>query len=66
MTEFKFTIDGKECVGRTGQTIIEAAGENGVYIPSLCRFEGLKPTGSCRVCHGPGRPDATWPPAPSP
>lgn len=50
MTEFKFTIDGKECGGRTGQTILEAAAENGVYIPALCRFEGLKPTGSCRVC----------------
>lgn len=50
MTEIKFTIDGKECKGRPGQTIIEAAKENGVYIPALCNYEGLKPAGSCRVC----------------
>jgi [NiFe] hydrogenase diaphorase moiety small subunit len=50
MSEIKFTIDGKECKGRPGQTIIEAAKENGVYIPALCNYEGLKPAGSCRVC----------------
>ena len=50
MTEIKFTIDGKECKGRPGQTIIEAAKENGVYIPALCNYEGLTPAGSCRVC----------------
>lgn len=50
MTEIKFTIDGKECRGKPGQTIVEAARENGIYIPVLCRFEGLKPAGSCRIC----------------
>ncbi len=50
MTEIKFTIDGKACVGKPGQTIVEAAKDNGVYIPVLCRYEGLKPSGSCRVC----------------
>lgn len=46
----KFTIDGKECLGKKGQYILEAARDNGIYIPSLCNFEGLKPKGSCRVC----------------
>ena len=50
MTEIKFTIDGRECKGRPGQTIIEAAKANGVYIPALCNYEGLEPAGSCRVC----------------
>jgi [NiFe] hydrogenase diaphorase moiety small subunit len=50
MSEIKFTIDGRECKGRSGQTIVEAAKENGVYIPVLCNYEGLKPAGSCRVC----------------
>jgi [NiFe] hydrogenase diaphorase moiety small subunit len=50
MSEIKFTIDGKECLGQTGQTIFEAAKANGVYIPVLCQYEGLKPVGSCRVC----------------
>ncbi len=29
---------------------MEAARENGVYIPTLCNFEGLKPAGACRMC----------------
>jgi [NiFe] hydrogenase diaphorase moiety small subunit len=50
MNKIKFTIDGKECFTEPGQTIMEAAKANGVYIPALCRYEGLKPAGSCRVC----------------
>lgn len=50
MNKIKFTIDGKECFGTPGQTIMEAALANGVYIPALCRYEGLKPAGSCRIC----------------
>jgi [NiFe] hydrogenase diaphorase moiety small subunit len=45
-----FIIDGKACTATAGQTILEAALENGVYIPSLCRYAGLLPAGSCRVC----------------
>jgi len=50
MSEIRFTIDGKPCVGKPGQTIVEAAKDNGIYIPVLCHFEGLKPVGSCRIC----------------
>lgn len=46
----KFLIDGRACTARPGQTILEAAKANGIYIPSLCAVEGLKPSGSCRVC----------------
>lgn len=46
----KFTIDGKECTGRPGQTIVEAARDNGVYIPVLCWLDGIAPTGTCRIC----------------
>jgi [NiFe] hydrogenase diaphorase moiety small subunit len=45
-----FTIDGKECRGAKGQTIVEAARDNGVYIPVLCHYDGLKPAGACRIC----------------
>ena len=45
-----FMIDGVEVKGKPGQTIIEAAGEAGIYIPRLCYKEGLSPHGSCRVC----------------
>lgn len=50
MTEVKLTIDGKPCAARPGQTILEAAKANGIYIPALCHYEGLKPSGSCRIC----------------
>jgi [NiFe] hydrogenase diaphorase moiety small subunit len=50
MSDIHFTIDGKPCVARPGQTIVEAANANGVWIPVLCRYEGLKPAGSCRIC----------------
>lgn len=46
----KFKIDGKEIIATKGQTIIEAATENGVFIPTLCNFTGVKPKGSCRIC----------------
>lgn len=50
MGDITFTIDGKECTAKEGQTIVEAAQANGVYIPVLCHFEGLKPAGTCRIC----------------
>ena len=50
MSDIHFTVDGKACVAQPGQTIVEAANANGVWIPVLCRYEGLKPAGSCRVC----------------
>jgi len=49
--KIKFTIDGKECIAKKGQYILEAALENGVYIPFLCNMEGVKPAGSCRLCN---------------
>jgi len=46
----KFKIDGKIITTEKGQTIVEAAKANGVYIPTLCNFEGLLPKGCCRMC----------------
>ncbi len=46
----KFTIDGKECEGKKGQYIVDAAAENGVYIPVLCHMKDVIPAGSCRIC----------------
>lgn len=50
MTTLKFKIDGKIITAEKGQTIVEAASANGVYIPTLCNFEGLPPKGCCRMC----------------
>ncbi len=46
----KFTVDGKDCIAKKGQYIVEAAKENNIYIPTLCNVEGLKPKGACRIC----------------
>jgi len=46
----KLTIDGKEILAKDGQTILEAAIENGIYIPNLCYHPDLKPIGGCRLC----------------
>jgi len=49
--KIKFTIDGKECFAEPGQNILDAATDNGVYIPSLCHMRGVKPAGACRLCN---------------
>jgi len=46
-----FEIDGKACYAEEGQSVIDAAKANGVFIPSLCHVEGVKAAGSCRVCN---------------
>jgi [NiFe] hydrogenase diaphorase moiety small subunit len=50
MSEISLTIDGRPCTAKPGQTIAEAARAAGIYIPTLCNYEGLKPVGSCRIC----------------
>lgn len=45
-----FTIDGIECMATKGQYLVDAAKENGIFIPTLCNYPGIKPKGSCRVC----------------
>lgn len=43
-------IDGKEYEFSPGETILEVAEKNGIYIPTLCYLKGASPTGSCRIC----------------
>ena len=45
-----FILDGVEVNAKSGQTILEAADEAGIYIPRLCAQKDLEPYGSCRVC----------------
>ncbi len=46
----RFRIDEHQITAEKGQTVVEAAKANGVYIPTLCNFEGVKPKGCCRMC----------------
>ena len=50
MSEIKLIINGKECVGQKGQTILEIAEANGIFIPTLCHLAKLKHYGACGVC----------------
>jgi len=49
--KIEFIIDGKKCIAEEGQNLIEAAKENGVYIPTLCHLKNVIPSGSCRICN---------------
>ncbi|OQW39786.1 MAG: NADP oxidoreductase [Proteobacteria bacterium SG_bin4] len=43
-------IDDVEIPFTPGQTIMEAALAAGQYIPHLCHYPGLPPSGNCRLC----------------
>lgn len=44
------SIDGKQISAREGETILEAAHEAGINIPTLCHLDGLSDVGACRLC----------------
>lgn len=50
MSEIKIIIDGKECIGKSGETILEIAQRAGIYIPTLCNDERVAHYGACGVC----------------
>ena len=45
-----FKIDGQEVIAQRGQTILQAAMDQDIYIPYLCYYPKMKPVGSCRTC----------------
>ncbi len=44
------SIDNQMIEFTDGQTILQVAQDNGIYIPTLCFIEGLPPYGGCRLC----------------
>jgi len=50
MANITLTIDGQVVEAEAGMTILEAAEEAGIYIPTLCHDPDLKPYGGCRLC----------------
>ena len=46
----QLTINNKKIGVEAGTTILEAAKQNGINIPSLCYLEGVHQFGSCRIC----------------
>lgn len=48
--KIKIYLNNKELFVDSGKTILEAAEENGVDIPTLCNDKRLNPFGSCFIC----------------
>jgi bidirectional [NiFe] hydrogenase diaphorase subunit len=44
------TIDGKQISAAEGVTLLQAAGEAGINLPTLCHLEGVYDIGACRLC----------------
>ena len=50
MAKISFILNGEKVVAETGSTILEAAQQNGVEIPTLCHDPRLNPSAACRLC----------------
>ncbi len=46
----RITLDGRMAEVARGATILDAAREMGITIPTLCTYRGLSPYGACRIC----------------
>ena len=45
-----FVMDSKEITVGEGKTLLEAARENGIDIPTICFHEATTPNALCRIC----------------
>lgn len=50
MSDIVLTIDGKEVKATAGMTLLQAAQQADIYIPTLCHHEKLEAFGGCRLC----------------
>jgi predicted molibdopterin-dependent oxidoreductase YjgC len=46
----ELTLDGRSVTVAAGSTILDAARESGVDVPTLCFLESLTPVNACRLC----------------
>jgi bidirectional [NiFe] hydrogenase diaphorase subunit len=50
MSVLTLTVNDRPITARAGQTILSAAQEAGIMIPTLCHLDGLSEAGACRLC----------------
>ncbi len=50
MDTVNIKFNGRDLTVKKGRTILEVAGENGIFIPTLCENEHLEHFASCRIC----------------
>jgi predicted molibdopterin-dependent oxidoreductase YjgC len=48
--EINITVDNRILKAEAGQTILQVAQRNNIYIPTLCAHKDLTPFGGCRMC----------------
>ena len=48
--EITLTLDGNEIIVEQGKTLLDAARENGMDIPTICFHEATTANGLCRMC----------------
>ncbi len=46
----KLDINGRTVDAQEGETLLVTARRAGIQIPTLCHYEGLPPSGACRMC----------------
>ncbi len=46
----ELTLDGRVVSAEEGESVLDVARREGVYVPTLCDDERLEPFGACRVC----------------
>ena len=46
----QFTINSKPVTAKKGETILNVARREGIYIPTMCYLEKTTPCASCRLC----------------
>lgn len=50
MAKIRVIINGREVLAPLGATVLEAASQAGIDIPTLCHHRALQPIGACRIC----------------
>lgn len=50
MTEVHLKINNRNVTAEAGQTVLEAARNAGIKIPTLCYLRNINKSGNCRVC----------------
>lgn len=50
MSDILITIDGKQCVAKEGEYVLNVARRSGIFIPALCYVTNCSPTLACRLC----------------
>ncbi|NKQ41595.1 MAG: NADH-quinone oxidoreductase subunit G [Sulfurovum sp.] len=50
MDNIKITIDGRKCLTQEGESILNAARANDMFIPAICYLTRCSPTLACRIC----------------